>query len=84
MPKSIKRTIAAEAARARKAGDGVAYVRRGRPPKPESERTMVYTVRIPVERVEELRQLAEWVDMAPSTMMRQWVLDRLKREMRKK
>ncbi|MDP8928576.1 MAG: hypothetical protein M3O70_08395 [Actinomycetota bacterium] len=51
-----------------------------RPRAPESP-SQVYSLRIPVERLEQLRQLAAARDEAPTTMMRRWVLERLDREL---
>jgi hypothetical protein len=42
--------------------------------------SMVYSVRIPVARVEELRRVAAGAGMDPSAMVRQWVLERLDAE----
>lgn len=46
-------------------------------PKPPKEPSMVYSVRIPVGRVEELRLVAAAAGLEPSAMVRQWVLERL-------
>lgn len=40
----------------------------------------VYTVRMPVERLAELRAVAEEVGEQPSALMRRWVLERLDAE----
>jgi hypothetical protein len=58
--------------------DDDVWVRSRRPPKAPS---MVYSVRIPVSRVEELRRVATEAGMEPSAMVRQWVLDRLDSEL---
>ena len=42
--------------------------------------SMVYSIRIPVGRVEELRQVAAAAGLDPSAMVRQWVLERLDSE----
>ena len=39
--------------------------------------TAVYSVRIPVERIEELRQLAAERDVQPTALIRTWVLAQL-------
>src|SRR5213593_983364 len=57
--------------------DDDVWVRSRRPPKAPS---MVYSVRIPVDRVEELRRVAAAAGVEPSAMVRQWVLDRLDAE----
>jgi hypothetical protein len=40
-------------------------------------RSQVYSIRVPVERLEQLRQLAKERGVAPTVMLRQWVLERL-------
>lgn len=52
------------------------YVRPARPRQP----SQVYTVRVPVDRLEALRQLAGDRGENPSTLMREWVLERLDAE----
>jgi hypothetical protein len=52
--------------------------RRGRRPAVES--SQVYSVRVPVERLEQLRRLAEQRGVAPTALMRQFVLERLDQE----
>jgi aryl-alcohol dehydrogenase-like predicted oxidoreductase len=42
--------------------------------------SQVYSLRIPVDRLAELRQVAEADGVEPSALMRQWVLDRLDAE----
>ncbi len=39
--------------------------------------SQVYAVRIPVSRLQELRRVADQLDTPPSTLIRQWVLERL-------
>ncbi|HET8661271.1 MAG TPA: hypothetical protein VFM55_20015 [Micromonosporaceae bacterium] len=46
-----------------------------------SEATQVYTVRIPVDRLEELRVLAARLDVPPSVLLRRWALERLDLEL---
>lgn len=55
---------------------GRSYARPARPRQP----SQVYTVRVPVERLEALRQLAGDRGENPSTLMRGWVLERLDAE----
>lgn len=50
------------------------YVRHRRPAQSPS---MVYTVRIPADRIEELREVAEARGVAPTALMRGWVLAQL-------
>ena len=52
------------------------YVR-ARPPEAPAQ---VYSVRIPVDRLEDLRRMAERGGMQPSSMLREWILERLERE----
>jgi hypothetical protein len=51
--------------------------RRARAPR---EPAQVYSLRIPVDRLEQLRELAAERHMTPSALMRAWVLDRLDAE----
>jgi len=51
--------------------------RRARPPR---EPAQVYSLRIPVDRLEQLRRLAAEKHMTPSALMRAWVLERLDAE----
>jgi hypothetical protein len=46
-----------------------------------SEASQVYTVRIPVDRLEELRRVAEHRGEAPSALLRRWALERLDAEL---
>lgn len=48
--------------------------------RPAREPAQVYSMRIPVERLEQLRSLAAEMHMTPSALMRAWVLDRLDAE----
>src|SRR4051812_9127246 len=45
------------------------------------EASQVYSVRIPVERLEQLRRLAEERGERPTTLLRQFVMDRLDQEL---
>ncbi|MGH3802510.1 MAG: hypothetical protein ACRDTD_20785 [Pseudonocardiaceae bacterium] len=44
---------------------------------PTKNPTAVYSVRIPVDRIEELRQLAAGRDVQPTALIRTWVLAQL-------
>lgn len=55
----------------------------GRPKKPEGEVGQVYSLRIPVQRLAELRRVADAYGEQPTGLMRQWILERLDRELRK-
>jgi hypothetical protein len=46
-----------------------------------NDASQVYSVRIPVERLEQLRRLAEERGVLPTVLMRQFVLERIDREM---
>jgi uncharacterized protein YdiU (UPF0061 family) len=47
------------------------------------EPSQVYSLRIPMGRLEELRQRAEQQHVAPTVLMRRWILDRLDEEAEK-
>jgi hypothetical protein len=46
-------------------------------PRPPKDPAQVYSIRIPVDRLEQLRILADRAGKRPTTMMREWVLERL-------
>lgn len=54
--------------------------RQYRRPPPPSQASQVYSVRIPVERLEQLRAFAVKLGLRPTTLMRKWVLERLDEE----
>lgn len=71
----LRDKIAAEAEAFEQAPDAAAdYVRHRRPAQSPS---MVYTVRIPADRIEELREIAQARGVAPTALMRGWVLAQL-------
>ncbi|HMD94027.1 MAG TPA: hypothetical protein VKG80_15465 [Trebonia sp.] len=43
--------------------------------------SQVYSIRVPVDRLEQVRRLASERNIAPTTMLRQWVLAQLDREL---
>jgi hypothetical protein len=49
--------------------------------RPRGEPSVIYNVRMPAGRLEQLRQLADQAGVPPSTLMRGWVLERLDREL---
>lgn len=49
-------------------------------PHPPSRAAQVYSIRIPAERLAELRRVARAKDSAPSTLIREWVIERLDAE----
>lgn len=86
MQESIRDMLAREAAEAEAAAD--AREMEGRPERGgqraralASDASQVYSVRIPVERLEQLRQMAETRGVQPTVLMRQFVLERIDREL---
>jgi hypothetical protein len=77
MNKDIAELLAAEAEEAERHADeddhGPSY-RRRHPPRDPAQ---VYSLRIPVAQLEELRQLAADKGVTPSALMREWVLERM-------
>ena len=45
-----------------------------------SDPSQVYSIRIPVSRLQEIRRLANRYNMRPTAMLRQWILERLDNE----
>src|ERR1035441_6859356 len=80
MSKDIAELLAAEAEEAERHADeedhGPSY-RRKHPPRDPAQ---VYSLRIPVAQIEELRQLAADKGVTPSALMREWVLERMAAE----
>jgi hypothetical protein len=80
MSKDIAELLAAEAEEAERHADeedhGPSY-RRKHPPRDPAQ---VYSLRIPVAQLEELRQLAAGKGVTPSALMREWVLERMAAE----
>lgn len=78
MDKSIDEVLA-EAAEESEAGRELPanYVRSRRSARDPAQ---VYSLRVPVKRLEELRQLADAEGVEPSVLMRRWVLERLDEE----
>jgi hypothetical protein len=82
MSESIGEVLAREAAEAEARAEAeergeVAPARGQRGRKRASDPSQVYSVRIPVSRLRELRQIAEQLDVQPTVLIRQWVLERL-------
>ena len=46
-------------------------------PRPPRDPSQVYSIRIPVDWLEQIRQHAEARDLEPTQMLRGWILDRL-------
>jgi hypothetical protein len=86
MKESIRDMLAREAAEAKAVAD--AEVRGERRPAAPGQRarrqpgeaSQVYSVRIPVDRLAQLRQLADERGVAPTALLRQFVLERLDQE----
>lgn len=85
MEESIRDMLAREAEEAEAAAD--AREAEGRPETggqraraQAGEASQVYSVRIPAERLEQLRRLAEERGVRPTALLRQFVLDRLDQE----
>jgi hypothetical protein len=86
MTESISTMLAREAeeAEARAAAEDrgdVQPTRGQRARRQASDPSQVYTVRIPVDRLEELRRVAEQRGEAPSALLRRWALERLDSEL---
>jgi len=78
--KDVKMTLAEEAELFEKHKDDSREAREYVKPLPSRSPAQVYSVRIPVDRLAEVRSLAESQNVPPSTMIRDWVLDRLDSE----
>jgi hypothetical protein len=80
MNKDMAELLAAEAEEAERRAEnedhGPSY-RRKNPPRDPAQ---VYSLRIPVDQIEELRQLASDRGVTPSALMREWVLERIAAE----
>jgi len=84
MNESIRDTLAREAAEAEARAEAeergdVAQTPGQRGRKRASDPSQVYAVRIPASRLRELRSVAEQLEIQPTVLIRQWVLERLDR-----
>ena len=70
--RQLQEKIAAEAEQAEATQDADLHYRRRQP-----KRSSVYGLRLPDERIEQLRRLAEVRGIEPSTLVRQWVIEHL-------
>jgi predicted transcriptional regulator len=70
--RELREKIAAEAGHAEATRDASLRYRRRRP-----GRSSVYGLRLPDERIEQLRRLAQARGTEPSALVRQWVIDHL-------
>jgi hypothetical protein len=82
MSESIREMLAREAADAEARAEAeergeVAPTHGQRGRKHAADPSQVYAVRIPVSKLDKLRELAEQLDMAPTALIRQWVIERL-------
>jgi aryl-alcohol dehydrogenase-like predicted oxidoreductase len=78
MSENIRDVLAREAEESEQRRDqSTRLVRRGRPAR---EPAQVYSVRMPVDRIDQLRQIAERAGVSPTALMRKWVLERLDNE----
>jgi hypothetical protein len=82
MSESVREMLAREAAEAKALADAEergeiapAPGQRGR--KRAADPSQVYAVRIPVSRLRRLREVADSLNIQPSALMRQWVIERL-------
>lgn len=75
----IRDMLAAEAEASEEHRDAPASYARSTA-RPRREPSQVYSLRIPVQRLTELREVADAHGVEPSVLMRQWVLDRLDTE----
>lgn len=78
--KDARATLAEEAELFEKHKDDSREARDYAKPLPPRRPAQVYSVRIPVDRLAQLKTLADSQDVAPSTMIREWVLERLDSE----
>src|ERR1022692_2058781 len=77
MREDITDLLAAEAEAAEQLSDEDDLGPNYAPRHPPRDPSQVYSVRIPVSRLEQLRQRAADEGVAPSALMRQWVIERL-------
>jgi hypothetical protein len=85
MAESVRDMLAREATEAKAAADaedaaGSTPTGGQRARRQPGEASQVYSVRIPVERLAQLRQLADERNVAPTALLRQFVLERLDQE----
>lgn len=84
MTESIQELLAREAEEAEERADAeergeVAPSPGQRGRRQAADPSQVYAVRIPASRLRELRELADRLDIPPTTLIRQWVLEQLDR-----
>jgi chemotaxis protein histidine kinase CheA len=86
MTESVREMLAREAEEAEAVADAeergeVAPAPGQRARRQPAEASQVYSLRVPVNRIEQLRQLADEIGEAPTALMRRWVLERLAQEL---
>lgn len=84
MTENIAEMLARAAEEAEEAEEQMERGELPRPPshpvRPPREPAQVYSLRMPVAKLEQLRQAAEQAGVSPSALMRTWVLERLAAE----
>lgn len=85
MTESVRAMLAREAAEAKQIADAEARGERPtaagqRARRQAGEASQVYSVRIPVDRLAQLRRLADERGVAPTALLRQFVIERLDQE----
>lgn len=87
MSKSVQEMLAREAAEAESVADaedrGEVAEKPGQRARQPSERSQVYSLRLPASAITHLRALAEREDEPPTALLRRFVLERLTYEMRR-
>ncbi len=78
--KDVKTTLTEEAELFEKHKNDAREAHEYAKPLPPRSPAQVYSVRIPVDRLADLKSLAESQRVPPSTMIRDWVLERLDSE----
>lgn len=78
--KDVRTTLAEEAELFEKHKDDAREAHEYTKPLPPRGPAQVYSVRIPVDRLVDLKSLADSQNVPPSTMIRDWVLERLDSE----
>lgn len=76
--RNIQDVLAEVAEEAEEARDRVTKMYRGK--RPPADASQVYSIRIPVSRLDHIRRLAATQAVPPTTMLRSWILDRLDQE----
>lgn len=75
--RDVKKVLERESERFERVRDTPARRPVGRPRLPDADRGQVYSVRIPVERLEEIRARSAKTGEPASAMLRRWIVERL-------